>query len=115
MTVLDTVGEHVAGFNAADLERVIALFAEDAIFANADDLAIGRRAIRALFADAFAQPLTAALVLQRAVVEGDAAACELTETLRTGDGAVTEFALAAFYTVRAGELARVRVYRDLPA
>lgn len=114
MTVLDTVHEHVEAFNARDLDRVVALFAQDAVFANPDQLVVGRRGLRALFADAFAQPVTATLELHRAVVEGESAACELTEAL-VADGGRVELGLAVFYTVRAGALVRVRTYRDVSA
>jgi uncharacterized protein (TIGR02246 family) len=113
--VLDTVQAHLAAFNAGDLDKLVDLFAEDAVFATVDQLVIGRRGVRALFGDAFDQPITAALHLQRAVVEGDTAACELVETLTFPDGQAAEMPVAAFYTVRDGTLVRVRVYRDVPA
>lgn len=113
--VLDAVKAHLAAFNDRDLERVLALFAEDAVFATAEQLVVGRRGLRVLFADAFAQPLRVTLTLRRAVVAGDHAACELLERLDLPGAAPVELDVAGFYTAHDGYFARVRVYRDLPA
>jgi len=110
--VLAAVEEHLDAFNAGDADRVVALFADDAVFATADSLTVGRRGLQRLFADSFAAPVTAELVLRRAVVQGDTVACELLERLTLPDGGATELDVAAFYTVRGGQLARVRVYRE---
>lgn len=110
---LAAVDAHLDAFNRADLDAVMAGFADDAVFAAADHLVVGARAIRQLFAESFATPVTAELVLERAVVGGDTAACELAETL-TVDGTTHTIDVAAFYTVRGGRLVRVRIYRDLP-
>lgn len=112
MSVRATVDAHLEAFNARDLERTVALFAEDAVFAAGDQLVIGRRSLRMLFGDAYAQPVEVTLELRRAVVEGDTAACELAEHLRLPGGTAVELAVAAFYTVRGGRLVRMRVYRD---
>ncbi|CAN5843297.1 hypothetical protein BH23ACT10_BH23ACT10_21160 [soil metagenome] len=107
------VDAHLAAFNRCDLDAVMADVAEDATFTVGDQTAIGARAVRELFADSFGSPVAAELTLQRAVVDGDTIACELTEQLTVED---TGHAIdvAAFYTVRSGELVRVRIYRDLP-
>lgn len=115
MSTLGTVEAHLSAFNARDADAVVALFTEDAVFATADGLVVGRRALRALFSEAFAEPVGAALELRRAVIDGDTAACELTETLALPDGTSAELPVAAFYTVQRGALARIRVYRDTPA
>ena len=107
------VEAHIAAFNAADLPAVMADIADDAVFSVGEQTAIGARAIRALFADSFASPVTARLTVQRIVIDGDTVACELTEQL-TVDGAAHDIAVAAFYTVRDDRLVRVRIYRDLP-
>lgn len=111
MGVLEVVNSHLAAFNARDAGAVVATFADDAVFTAGDDVRVGRRALAALFAESFALPAEATLELRRAVVEGDTAACELVERIRVGD-AEHELEVAAFYTVRAGLLARVRVYRE---
>lgn len=110
---LPAVEAHLQAFNAADLDMVMAGFADDAVFSTADQLVVGARAIRALFADSFAAPVQAELVLERIVIGGDTAACELAEHLTVG-GTTHTIAVAAFYTVRGGRIARVRIYRDLP-
>ena len=112
--VLGPVEAHLAAFNARDVNGVMALFAEDAVFATADQIVVGRRGLRVLFGDSFAAPVTAALELRHAVIADDTAACELVERLTLPSGETTELPVAAFYTVRDGTLVRIRVYRDLP-
>ena len=110
---LEAVQAHIRAFNAADLDAVMAGFDDEAVFSTAEQLAVGARAIGRLFADSFDAPAEARLDLQRAVVDGDTVACELSEQI-TADGVVHMLEVAAFYTVRGGRLARVRIYRDLP-
>ena len=105
------VSSHVTAFNARDADAVLATFTDDAVLANADDIVVGRAAIEAMFRDAFSAPLRATLHVQRVVVQGDTAACELLEILDYA-GTTFEVALAAFFTVRHGQLARVRIYRE---
>lgn len=109
--VIAAVEAHVAAFNAKDVDAVVEGFADDAVFTAGEDLLVGRRALRAFFTDAFGAHVEARLELRRALVQGETAACELVETLASQGHALT-FELAAFYTVREGRLARVRVYRD---
>jgi hypothetical protein len=110
---LPAVEAHLAAFNAADLDAVMAGFDDDAVFSTIDQTIVGSRAIRSLFAESFAAPIAAELVLERVVVGGDTAACELAEHL-TVEGTTHTIDVAAFYTVRRGRIARVRIYRDLP-
>jgi hypothetical protein len=109
---LQVVEEHIRAFNACDLDAVMAGFDEDAVFSTAEHLAVGARAISRLFADSFAALATARLELQQAVVQGDTVGCELTEVIEA-EGVGHTLEVAAFYTVRAGRIARVRIYRDL--
>jgi len=109
--VLAVVHAHLAAFNAADLDAVLDGFAEDAVFATGDELLIGRRGIGELFRQAFGPDIQATMELRSAVVQGDTAACELSERI-SYQGESLEFAIAAFYTVRDGRLARVKVYRE---
>ncbi len=109
--VLRRVEAHLAAFNARDVDACIDGFSTDAVFATGEELFVGRRSIRALFTDSFAAPLDAVLELRQAVVSGETAACELVERI-TVEGATCELPLAAFYTVRAGELVRVKIYRE---
>jgi hypothetical protein len=111
---LDAVEEHIRAFNARDLDAVMAGFDDEAVFSTAEQLAVGARAISQLFADSFAAPASARLELRRTVIAGDTVACELTEQIEAG-GVTHTLDVAAFYTVRRGRLARVRIYRDLIA
>jgi uncharacterized protein len=107
---LAAVHAHVEAFNADDLESLVAGFSDDAVFASGEHLVVGRRGIRAMFADALRE-LDATLELRSAVVQGETAACELTERLGL-EGRVFEFHIAAFYTVRGGVIARAKIYRE---
>ena len=108
--VLDVVQAHFAAFNAADLDALMAGFADDAVFATGEHLVVGQRGIRAMFGDALTA-LAPNLDVRSLVVQGDVVACELAERL-TVEGTPFEFALAAFYTVRRGQIVRVKVYRE---
>lgn len=109
---LAVVEAHLTAFNRRDIDAVMAGFDTDAVFTMAAQLIVGARAIRQAFADSFAVDARARLDLQRAVVEGDTVACELTERIEA-QGITHSLDVAAFYTVRNGLLARVRIYRDL--
>ncbi|WP_165492064.1 nuclear transport factor 2 family protein [Egibacter rhizosphaerae] len=109
---LSAVHAHLEAFNAGDVERVVATFREDALFVAGDQVVVGHRALRAMFADAFAAPVEAQLTLNHVVVSGATAACELTETLEV-EGSTHSLDVAAFYTAQRGQLVRVKVYRDL--
>ena len=112
--VLAAVRAHIAAFNAADLDAVLAGFAEDAVFSAGEDVFIGRRSIAELFGAAFGPGIEASMELRSAVVQGDTVAAELAERIMF-QGQSLEFAIAAFYTVRDARLARVKVYREGPA
>ena len=107
---LAAVKAHVEAFNADDLDAVVAGFAEDAVFANGDQLIVGRRGIGALFGQALGQ-VQATLDLRGTVTEGESVACELTERVTIG-GQTFEFDLAGFFTVRGGLIRRAKIYRE---
>ena len=109
--ILAVVDAHLAAFNARDPDAVTLGFCPDGAFSAGSDLVEGQRAIHALFADSFALPAQATLHRRSAIVQGDTAACELLERIVVA-GTVVEVPVAAFYEVRDGLLARVRVYRD---
>jgi hypothetical protein len=108
--VLDIVQAHFEAFNAGDVDAVMAGFADDAVFATGEHLVVGNRGIREMFIDAL-RSLSPALELRASVVQGEVVACELTEQINV-EGNHFEFALAAFYTVRRGQIVRVKVYRE---
>jgi hypothetical protein len=109
---LEAVEAHIRAFNACDLDAVMAGFDDEAVFSTSDQTAIGARAISHLFADSFNAPASARLELARAVVDGDTVGCELTELIEA-EGIAHTLDVAAFYTVRDGRFARVRIYRDV--
>ncbi len=106
----EVVRRHLDAFNARDVPGLMATFADDAVFSTGELLAVGRRGISALFADAFAD-MEAELRLLRSVTAGDTSACEMSERV-TFQGVRHDFSLAGFYTVRDGALVRVKVYRE---
>ena len=108
--VLDVVQAHFEAFNTGDLDALMAGFAEDAVFSTGEHLVVGERGIREMFRDAL-QQLAPVLTLRAVVAQGEVVACELTEDL-TVEGSDFSFALAAFYTVRRGQIVRVKVYRE---
>jgi hypothetical protein len=104
------VDAHVQAFNAGDIDGLMAGFADDAVFATGEHLVVGHRGIAAMFRDALTN-LAPSLDVRVAVAQGDVVACEMVEHL-TVEGTGFEFALAAFYTVRRGQIVRVKVYRE---
>lgn len=108
--VLDVVRAHVDAFNAGDVDALMAGFADDAVFVTGDHMVVGARGLRAMFSDALAN-LAPSMELRATVVQHGVVACELNERL-TVEGAQFHFSLAAFYTVRRGQIVRVKVYRE---
>ena len=108
--VLDVVRAHIDAFNAGDVDALMAGFADDAVFVTGDHMVVGSRGLRAMFGDALVN-LSPSMQLRATVVQRDVVACELTEQL-TVEGAEFTFSLAAFYTVRRGQIVRVKVYRE---
>lgn len=104
------VEAHIAAFNGKDLPGVVAGFADDAVFVTGEHMVVGHRGLRALFAQAF-DGMDARLHLQRAVVEGETAACEMQETIVL-EHTTLEVPLAAFFIVRDEVIVRAKVYRE---
>ena len=113
-SALDVVIEHLTAFADRDLDRVLDTFAEDAVFTTADGTVVGRRALRAFFADAFALPVRVEMERRATHVVDDTVVCEIAEHI-SAEGFSHSLDVAGFYTVRRGKLVRVRVYRDVPA
>lgn len=108
--VVDVVQAHFDAFNAGDIDALMAGFTDDAVFATGEHLVVGARGLRAMFTDALSS-LAPVLEAQSTVVQNGVVACELVERL-TIEGAEFAFPIAAFYTVRRGQIARVKVYRE---
>jgi ketosteroid isomerase-like protein len=106
----DVVLAHHAAVNAHDSAGLLAGLAEDVEWSTGVDRLAGRAAVAELFDDGL-WALRPELALRRLLVAGDAAAAELVETLTVG-GVTHTFPIAAFFTVAAGRLTRVTVYRE---
>ena len=103
--------EHVAAFNAWDTARVLAGFADDAVWVTGQDRFVGRTALAGLFDDGL-WSATPRLEVKTLLVDGDAAALEVVETLVTG-GETQVCAVAAFLEVGPdGLIRRGTVYRE---
>jgi len=109
-TVLEAVHAHLDAYNAADVERVVQTFSEDADFVAGDEAAHGRPALRSWFGASFTGDASAHLTLDEVEVDGATARCELTSRLSYG-GTVLEVPVLATFTVRHGLVTRIDVDR----
>jgi uncharacterized protein (TIGR02246 family) len=109
-SVAAAIDEHVAAFNAHDTGRLLAGFSEDAEWVTGQDRFVGRTALAQLFEPGL-WSLAPNLLVQRVVVDGDAAAVQLTETL-TVDGELGGFDIAVFFEFADGLIHRAKVYRE---
>jgi hypothetical protein len=101
---------HVDAFNARDLDRLMAGFADDAVWITGTTTVRGHAELTDLFASAMAG-LLPTLVIESLLVGGDRVACQLTETL-TVDGEERTFSIAGFYELRGGRIAAAKIYRE---
>jgi hypothetical protein len=104
------VSEHIAAFNAHDLDRLMACFSTDATWITGADRFQGAPALRTLFAGAF-EELSPQLHLESLIVQGDLVACELREDYSTGGAHRTDH-IAGFYRVEAGQITASKIYRE---
>lgn len=105
------IREHVDAFNAGDLDRVMAGFTQDAVWATGADTFRGADELHALFAGAFAS-LRPTLAIRRVIAAGTVVAAELTETWAAPDGAERVAPIAGFYTLAGGRIQRATIYRE---
>lgn len=110
ITSRELLQAHLDAFNARDLDALMAGFADDAIWRTGTDTVTGRAALTELFGWAMANILPE-LTLRTLVVEGDLAACELTETL-THEGRTSAVPIAGFFRFRDGLIVSAAVYRE---
>jgi hypothetical protein len=104
------VEDHLAAFNAHDAPRLLAGFAEDAIWATGQDVMRGREALADLFDESLwkrAPSLTTLTI----IAVGNTVAAELHERI-TVDGVEQAFDIAAFFVVTDGLIRRAKVYRE---
>jgi uncharacterized protein (TIGR02246 family) len=106
----DVVRRHVEAFNARDLDALMAGFTEDAVWVTGTSVVRGRAALTELFAGAMTG-LLPTLVVQNLLVDGDRAACQLTETLTVAGEERTD-SIAGFYRLRDGLIATAKIYRE---
>ena len=101
---------HVDAFNARDLDALMACFTEDALWVTGTSIVRGHGELTGLFAGALTE-LLPTLVIRDLLVEGDRAACELTETLTVAGEERTYF-IAGFYRLRGDRIASAKIYRE---
>ncbi len=109
--VLAIIRRHVDAFNRRDVEALAADFRDDIIFTTGKDVVRGAAELRIFFGKALDGRVELQLEIRRVVIEGDVAACEMTETISVEDH-THQAPIAAFYTVRGNRLAELRVYRE---
>lgn len=105
----DLVRRHVAAFNAADAEALLADFTADATWMTGDYTVPGGQ-LREFFEAAMAS-ITPRLELMRVIDGTEAVAVELTERWHH-EGEDRSAALVAVFEVRAGRIARAKIYRE---
>lgn len=104
------VDEHLAAFNAHDTQRLLAGFAEDAVWATGQDVLRGRQALAELFDEGLWQ-LAPALTTLAIVADERRVAIELHERITVANEE-RAFDIAAFFTVSAGLIRTAKVYRE---
>jgi uncharacterized protein len=104
------VRRHVQAFNDGDVDVLRAGLTDDAVWVTGTTVAHGRAAVAELLAGAIAA-LRPSLTVQNLLADGDRVACQLIETLTVADEERT-FSIAAFFRLRDGRLASVKVYRE---
>lgn len=101
---------HVDAFNARNLAALMAGFTEDALWVTGTSVAPGHGELAELFGGAM-EELLPTLAIRDLVVEGDRAACQMTETLTVAGEERTYF-IAGFYQLRGGRIASAKIYRE---
>jgi len=113
MAELDTarvVHRHLDAFNAHDLDALMAGFTDDAVWITGTTVVRGRADLTAFFSAAMSG-VSPTLTVESLLVDGERAACQLTETLTVRNKEKTFF-IAAFYGFRDGRIAAAKVYRE---
>jgi ketosteroid isomerase-like protein len=103
------VARHVAAFNAADVDALLADFTADATWVTGT-YAVPPGQLRDFFRDAM-QELTPRLTVHRSIDGGDAVAVEMTESWTVGDRPDSK-ALVAVFSLREGKIAAAKIYRE---
>ena len=106
-----TIRDHIAAFNAQDLQSLLAGLAEDAVWQTGQHTFRGRDELAALFSEAY-RTIAPKLAIRSILIDRDRAACELLETM-TVEGVAREDFIAGFYCVDAnGLITSAKIYRQ---
>ncbi len=103
------VTRHVLAFNNGDVDLLLEGFTDTAVWATGTSTATTTAELRALFGWSMANLAPRLEVLDR-LVDGDRAACQLTEELPV-DGRRRVDAIAVFFQVEGEKIASGKVYR----
>jgi ketosteroid isomerase-like protein len=104
------VRKHVEAFNDGDLERLLAGFAEDALWITGQTVVRGRNELTSLFGDAI-DGLRPHLAVENLITEHGRAACQLTETLLF-EHEQRSYSIAVFFRLHDGLITSAKVYRE---
>ncbi|WP_405730084.1 nuclear transport factor 2 family protein [Streptomyces sp. NBC_01537] len=104
------IHNHVQAFNARDLDALMSGFTDAALWITGKTAARGRAEIAELFSEAMTG-LLPELTVHTLLVQGDQAACQMTETLTVG-GRTESFPIAAFYVLHDSRIASAKIYRE---
>jgi len=106
-----TIRDHIAAFNAQDLQSLLTGLAEDAVWQTGQHTCCGRDELTTLFSEAF-RTIAPRLAIRSILIDQDRVACELLETM-TIEGAPREDFIAGFYYVDAnGVITSAKIYRQ---
>jgi hypothetical protein len=106
----DLIKEHVAAFNARDLEALMAGFTDDAVWVTGQATARGRAELAGLFGGAM-RGLLPTLAIQNLIAGQGQAAAQLTEVF-TFEGVERTDHIAGFYVIEDGRIASAKIYRE---
>lgn len=109
--VAKAIRDHVAAFNAQDLQRLLTGLSEDVLWRTSQETFHGRDELASVFRAAF-RTIAPRLALRSMLIDQDRAACQLHERL-TVDGVTRDDFIAAFYQVESsGVITSAKIYRE---
>jgi heme-degrading monooxygenase HmoA len=104
------VRDHIAAFNAHNLEDLLACFSADATWLTGSDHFRGTAELAKFFASAFSE-LNPELSVTTMLVDRDQVACQMSEHLVI-DGVARVDQIAGFYRVQNGRITAAKIYRE---
>lgn len=102
--------DHVEAFNAHDRPRLLAGLARDVVWSTGADVFHGIEELEEVFDDGLWAMQPSLTVMDMLVDEGRAAV-QMAEVLTT-EGEQRRFAIACFFSIRAGCIQQVTVFRE---